>query len=75
LSVNQGWLEASGLGIITAIDITEAANDRVRSALDEIDTLLCELISPEGKEIPEAEMLARWQWPEVDLEQLLVDEL
>lgn len=75
LRINSGWLEASSPGIVTAIRVTGQANDGVVTALAEVDALLEELLAPEGKRVTERELIERWGWPEVDLDQLLMDEI
>lgn len=75
LQIHSGWLSASHPGILTALRATGRANSRVKEALSEVETLLVELISPSGKQVTEREMIERWGWPQVDLQQLLQDEL
>jgi hypothetical protein len=75
LRLNSGWLEAGHPGILTALRVTGQANGRIGAALEEIEMLLCEMIAPDGKTWGEAEMVARFEWPEVDLAKLEGDEL
>jgi hypothetical protein len=74
LKLNSGWLSASSPGIVTALRVTGRANDGVVTALAEVDALLEELITPDGKRVTERELLKHWGWPEVDLDQLRMDE-
>jgi len=32
-------------------------------------------VAPEGKRVTERELIERWGWPEVDLDQLRIEEL
>lgn len=75
LQFNSGWLAASHLGILTALRLTGEANEDLTAALEELDLLLVELIEPSGKQVPERELIERWGWPLVDLEELLMDEV
>jgi hypothetical protein len=75
LDVNAGWLVAGHPGILTAIDVTKEANEGVAEAIADVEVLLHEMIAPGGEHVPEREMIARWGWPEVDLEDLLSSEL
>lgn len=45
LALNDGWRCAGGPGITTALAVTALSNDGVRAALDDVDALLCELLS------------------------------
>jgi hypothetical protein len=72
LQINQGWLSAGHLGIFTALQVTGDANEGVAASLE---ALLIEMIDPSGKQVTEREMIERWGWPDVDLDQLLADEL
>jgi len=75
LQINEGWLVAGHLGIFTALQVTGDANEGVAASLEEIEALLIDMIDPSGKQVTEREMIERWGWPDVDLEQLLMDEL
>jgi hypothetical protein len=75
LSLNSGWLSASSPGIVTALRVTGRANAGVEAALAEVNALIEELIAPEGKRVTERELIERWGWPEVDLDQLRIEEL
>jgi hypothetical protein len=75
LKLNSGWLAASNPGILAALRLTGDATEGVAAALEEVEALLVELIDPSGKQVPERELIERWGWPHVDLEQLLMDEL
>lgn len=75
LQINSGWLSAGHLGIFTALQVTGDASEGVTASLKEIEALLVEMIDPSGKQVTEREMIGRWGWPDVDLEQLLVDEV
>jgi hypothetical protein len=75
LGINSGWLVAGEPGILAALDVTGRTNDGVAAALAEVDALLAEMIAPGGKQIREREMIERWGWPEVDLNELEEEEL
>lgn len=75
LRINSGWLEAGHPGILTALHITGRANTQVNAALAEVEELLVEMIAPDGKTISEKELMARWGFPDVDIEELLRDEI
>jgi hypothetical protein len=74
LQINSGWLVAGMLGIYTALRVTGDANEAVKSALQEIEVLLVELIDSMGRQVTERELIERWGWPQVDLDELLADE-
>jgi hypothetical protein len=74
LRCESGLLVAHS-GTIAGIDVTRRATNGVVTALAEIDALLTEMIAPGGKQITEREMIERWGWPEVDLDQLEQEEL
>jgi hypothetical protein len=75
LRVNSGWLEAGHPGILTALELVHRANAGVSKAIAGVDALLVEMISPEGKRIPESELVARWGFPDVDPDELERDEM
>jgi hypothetical protein len=75
LQINAGWLHAGTLGVFTALQVTEDANEGVAASLEEVEALLVELIDPSGKQVTERELIERWDWPQVDLDELLMDEL
>jgi hypothetical protein len=75
LKLNSGWLAAGHPGILAALRMTGDANDGVAAALEDVDALLVELIDPTGKQVTEREMIERWDWPQVDLDDLLRSEL
>ncbi|MFL5347716.1 MAG: hypothetical protein ACJ8AT_23250 [Hyalangium sp.] len=75
LQFNSGWLVASHTGLLTALQVTGDANEGVAAALEELEALLVELIEPSEKQVTERELIERWGWPEVDLDELLMDEV
>jgi len=75
LHFNFGWLEVSSQDILTAIRITEHANKDLTVALSSIEALLIEMIDRDGRQFSKKEMIAQWDWPQVDLNFLVQTEL
>jgi len=71
LLLHAGWLEASGAALLSAIALTDDANRALAAALEPVDAILFELISPDDRTVEEAELIARFGWPEIDLQALL----
>ncbi len=63
-------LECSIIGAAAALELAVSANSKIAADLTEIDELLAEMISPEGKKVALVELVEKWGWPEVDLEEL-----
>jgi hypothetical protein len=49
-------------------------NTQLWAALHDIDCMLEELISPDTRRIPEADLIRDWGFPTDDLRQLQIDE-
>jgi hypothetical protein len=75
LEFNAHILEAAPGGFALSIFETGVANREIARALERIDTLLCELISPGDRAFTFDEMVERFAWPDVDLDQMLDDEI
>jgi hypothetical protein len=72
--LRSGWVEAGDRALLAAIDLTDGANRALGAALEPIEALLVELISPDERAFDEAELVARFGWPDVDLQSIVDDE-
>ncbi len=54
--------------------MTGDVDESIAAALKDVEALLLELIDPSGKEVTERELIERWGWPQVDLENLETEE-
>jgi hypothetical protein len=53
-----------------ALTVMIRANDGVRASLAEVDAVLLELIDPSRMQVLERELIERWGWPKVDIDDL-----
>ena len=67
--------EASSPGALTVIRMTNEVNRHVAGALEHVDDVLLEMISPEDRVFSEAELVSRWGYvTDAELRKALADE-
>jgi len=70
LGTTSGILESSVSGMAEALMVMIRSNEGVEASLAEVDAVLLELMDPSGRQVPERELVERWGWPKVDIDEL-----
>ena len=75
LRFNSGWLEAGGKMAQYAIRLTSTITDNLNGKTEELDKLLDLIINPNQVSFTEQELIERFQYPDVDLIDIDLDNM